>query len=82
MLDLSDTLSQLPESLTCCSDQNWTLRNSTTLEVTIPKTSAMNSIFDELSKHRIQVQSMRNKTNRLEQLFMEITSQQQETNQE
>jgi ABC-2 type transport system ATP-binding protein len=33
---------------------------------------AMNYVFEELARHNIQVISMRNKSNRLEELFMDI----------
>ena len=74
VLDLVSPLTRLPESLADSVDQNWKLRNAMTLEVMAPKTQGMNAAFALLSKHQIQVASMRNKTNRLEQLFMEITS--------
>ncbi len=46
-----------------CIDEN-------TLEVCIDEKMQINSLFKQLSEHNIQVLSMRNKTNRLEQLFM------------
>jgi ABC-2 type transport system ATP-binding protein len=45
-----------------------------TLEVVVPKSQGINSYFKVLSDHNIVVQSMRNKTNRLEQLFLEMTN--------
>ncbi len=74
VLDLASPLTRLPESLADSSDQTWKLRNAMTLEIMVSKTQGMNAAFDLLSKHQIQVASMRNKTNRLEQLFMEITA--------
>ena len=41
-----------------------------TLEVSIDEKAQINSLFSTLSENNIQVLSMRNKTNRLEQLFM------------
>jgi ABC-2 type transport system ATP-binding protein len=42
------------------------------LEIEIEKTQGLNSIFDQLSKANIKVLSMRNKANRLEELFVSI----------
>ena len=77
VLDLASPLTRLPEPLADSVDQNWKLRNTMTLEVMVSKTRGMNAAFEQLSKHQIQVASMRNKTNRLEQLFMEITAESQ-----
>jgi len=41
-----------------------------TLEVDISQDNSINQVFETLSKHNINVLSMRNKSNRLEQLFM------------
>ncbi len=73
ILDLESPLARLPEPLADSVDPGWKLRNTMTLEVMVSKTRGMNTIFELLSKHQIRVESMRNKTNRLEQLFMEIT---------
>jgi ABC-2 type transport system ATP-binding protein len=43
-----------------------------TLEAEMPRTQAMNSLFDTLTSHGITVLSMRNKTNRLEELFVRL----------
>ncbi|MCG8415464.1 MAG: ABC transporter ATP-binding protein, partial [Pseudomonadales bacterium] len=40
------------------------------LEITIPAGVSMNSVFAEINEKGIDVSSMRNKTNRLEQLFL------------
>ncbi len=77
VLDLASPMTRLPDQLTDSVDQNWKLRNTMTLEVMVSKTQGMNAVFDLLSKHQIRVESMRNKTNRLEQLFMEITAEDQ-----
>ncbi|MEW5756213.1 MAG: ABC transporter ATP-binding protein [Pseudomonadota bacterium] len=49
----------------------------TTLEVDICKDNGLNPLFAALNQHGIEVLSMRNKSNRLEQLFMNLL----ETNQ-
>ena len=41
-----------------------------TLEINLQEKSQLNELFKLLTKHNIQISSMRNKTNRLEQLFM------------
>ncbi len=46
--------------------------DATTLEVEIEKSHSINTLFEQLSKHNIQVLSMRNKSNRLEELFMRL----------
>ncbi|POZ53803.1 ABC transporter ATP-binding protein [Methylovulum psychrotolerans] len=42
------------------------------LEVAVPKESGLNELFRQLSEQQIQVLSLKNKTNRLEQLFMDL----------
>lgn len=46
------------------------------LEIEIAKTKGLNHIFSQLSEQGIQVMSMRNKANRLEELFVSIVQQQ------
>lgn len=43
-----------------------------TLEVDVPKNDALNEVFESLSKQNIKVMSMRNKANRLEELFVRL----------
>jgi len=43
-----------------------------TLEVDVLKQGGLNPVFEELSKQNIQVMSMRNKSNRLEELFVRL----------
>ncbi|MEP1444506.1 MAG: ABC transporter ATP-binding protein [Paraglaciecola sp.] len=43
-----------------------------TLEVDVPKEAGLNSVFEQLTKKEIQVLSMRNKSNRLEELFVRM----------
>lgn len=45
-----------------------------TLEVDVDKNTGLNSLFSQLSEQGIRVQSMRNKANRLEELFMHIVA--------
>ena len=43
-----------------------------TLEVTLDKAHSMNDLFKLLESQNIQVRSMRNKSNRLEELFVKM----------
>ncbi|GAB56775.1 Nod factor export ATP-binding protein I [Glaciecola punicea ACAM 611] len=43
-----------------------------TLEVDVPKDSGLNVVFEEFSARKIKVMSMRNKANRLEELFVKL----------
>lgn len=46
--------------------------DDTTIEVTKNKSQSISRIFEHLNSHNIVVESMRNKANRLEELFMEM----------
>ncbi len=48
------------------------LRDSTTLEASLPKSRSLNRMFAVLESEGIEVCSMRNKANRLEELFMRL----------
>ena len=48
------------------------LRDAETLEVDVPKSQSLNQVFIELEQQGISVLSMRNKANRLEELFMHL----------
>lgn len=48
--------------------------DETTLEVIVAQERGINRLFAALDEHGIQVQSLRNKQNRLEQLFMDLLS--------
>ncbi|NDV92248.1 ATP-binding cassette domain-containing protein [Alteromonas sp. 345S023] len=43
-----------------------------TLEVDVEKTEGLNPVFTQLSEQNVQVMSMRNKSNRLEELFVRL----------
>lgn len=66
VLDLKRPLAEPPEIPQCetyCPDEM-------TLEITFPKTYTLNQLFELLSKYNIETLSMRNKANRLEELFL------------
>jgi len=48
------------------------LRDATTLVASLPKSSSLNALFAQLELDGIQVRSMRNKVNRLEELFLRL----------
>jgi len=48
------------------------LRDSTTLEVSVTRDQGLNPLFEALSERGIEVVSLRNKQNRLEQLFIDL----------
>jgi len=50
----------------------FTQLDSTTLEVTIRKGQLLNRVFEHLGNQGVVVESLRNKTNRLEEIFMEM----------
>ncbi|WP_371195600.1 ABC transporter ATP-binding protein [Glaciecola sp. SC05] len=55
----------IPEFVSRATDEQ-------TLEVDVPKASGLNPVFEELSKQNVNVMSMRNKSNRLEELFVRL----------
>ncbi|MDU0353697.1 ABC transporter ATP-binding protein [Paraglaciecola aquimarina] len=67
VLDLSSDASSL--SLSGITSR---LLDERTLEVDVPKESALNTVFQQLTEQNIQVLSMRNKSNRLEELFVRM----------
>ena len=42
------------------------------LEVTVDKQQNLNEVFEQLSRHNIEIKSMRNKRNRLEEMFIKL----------
>ena len=68
VLDLEEPLEMAP------AIDNYSLRldDPLTLVTAINKDSSINKLFDELNKLNIKVKSMRNESNRLEELFIEM----------
>lgn len=56
-------------------DFQWRQVDDHTLEVDVQKSKGLNSVFAQLSEQNIQVLSMRNKANRLEELFVNLVEQ-------
>jgi len=68
-----DSRAVLPETVEL-EHYNLTRLDDHTLEVEVDKEQDLNQVFDELSKHGIGISSMRNKTNRLEEMFVSLLS--------
>lgn len=68
ILDLDDELNELPAG----HDFNLRLRDSSTVEVELKKERHLNELFELFSAHNIHIRSMRNKSNRLEELFLRL----------
>lgn len=68
VLSLRDALQAAPQ----IDDFVVRLRNPNELEVEIEKGRTLNSLFDSLSALGVEVESMRTKTNRLEELFIRL----------
>ncbi len=68
ILDLHNSVEQLPE----IPGYHLNLSDSKTLIADVPRGSGLNQLFSGLTEAGIHVRSMKNKTNRLEQLFMNL----------
>lgn len=68
VLDTQENLMQAPVV------ENYVIRHvdTSTLEVEVEKGRSLNLLFETLSKQQVQVLSMRNKVNRLEELFVSL----------
>ncbi|MCW7472176.1 ABC transporter [Leptospira levettii] len=52
---------------------NWIWLDDHSLEVQLDKKASVNDLFAELTKQKMEVLSLRNKSNRLEELFLSLT---------
>ena len=68
VIDLEHPIESAPE----LSHFTFKLQDPSTLIVAIDKQQTMNNLFTELNKLNISVKSMRNESNRLEELFMNV----------
>jgi len=75
VLDIREPLSKTPR----IEGMNVKLRDQFTLEVSLPKQKSLNALFSALDKSDIRVLSMRNKANRLEELFLRLVDAGQST---
>lgn len=69
ILDLDRMPSELPE----IEKVSFRKKDELSLEFDLPKEKALNDVFNWLSENKIRVLSMRNKANRLEELFVQLT---------
>ena len=69
VLYLADHVNQLPLCIPGCDIRPI---DDHTLEVDVQRGTGINPVFETLSKYNIQVTGMRNKSNRLEQLFVHL----------
>ena len=68
LLDIDQSLDNPPS----ISNFQISLEDSNTLNVAIKKDQSINHLFDQLSEQGITVSSMRNESNRLEEMFIEM----------
>ena len=68
VLDIREPLSVAPQ----IEGMQLKLRDEFTLEVSVPKQKSINALFASLDKLGVHVLSMRNKSNRLEELFLRL----------
>lgn len=64
---------QLGDSMPCA------LKDGTRLEVRVNRGVTLNQVFEKLSDKGLMVESMRNKSNRIEELFIDLVSSKKET---
>jgi ABC-2 type transport system ATP-binding protein len=55
------------------------LLDDSTIEVKINKSQSLNSLFDLLTQNGLKISNIRNKTNRLEELFIDLISENKQT---
>ncbi|MEO8965658.1 MAG: ABC transporter ATP-binding protein [Gammaproteobacteria bacterium] len=68
IFDVADTL----EHTIDLNEYPFRILDKTTLEIEFRKTQSLNELFAHLSKQNIRIIGMRNKTNRLEELFIRL----------
>jgi len=68
VLDLQEPLPVVPQ----IEGMEFKLRDAFTLEASVPKQKSLNTLFSALDRAGVQVKSMRNKANRLEELFLRL----------
>ena len=68
IFDLNDPIKELPN----LDDYNLKLVDTTTIEVEVDRERNINKLFEILTKKNINITSMRNKTSRLEELFLKL----------
>ncbi len=74
ILDLREPVDRCPS----VEGMEITLRDERTLEASLPREKSLNKLFAELDRQDIHVLSMRNKANRLEELFLRLVDKNQQ----
>ncbi len=69
ILDLREPIKKIPEF----AGYSVKKRDTSSLEVEVDKNVGVNGLFRQLSEYKIEVVSLRNKANRLEELFVNLT---------
>jgi len=64
---------QLPKSLPEIEKVTFRFKDEMSIEFDLPKEKALNDVFEWFTQNNIKVLSMRNKSNRLEELFVRLT---------
>lgn len=64
---------KVPKEFPSIKSVEFRTRDDSSIEIDVAKEVAINQVFDWLSQQNIQVMSMRNKANRLEELFVKMT---------
>ena len=70
LLDLAKPISVAPE----IEGYEFELTEGKLLNVAVPKGRSLNPLFQQLTENQIEVLSLKNKSNRLEQLFMDLVN--------
>ncbi|CAG7857421.1 partial putative ABC transporter ATP-binding protein YadG, partial [biofilm metagenome] len=68
VLDLVEPLMEKPQLDGCHIDDI----TDKTISISVPKSVGLNSLFDQLTAKNIKILSLKNRSNRLEQLFMDL----------
>ena len=68
IFDLNNPIKELPN----LDDYNLKLIDTTTIEVEVDRERNINKLFEKLTEKNINITSMRNKTSRLEELFLKL----------
>ena len=75
ILSLASSLDKFPEEKEC--PFTLTKRTADSIEIQVDNTTSINDVFLWLNKHNIAVSSMKNKSNRLEALFIQMLERKQ-----
>jgi len=75
VLDLAEPLAQQQTQPLALSDYRVLSADQLRLEVEVPRGAGLNGLFQQLQQQGIKVESLRNKSNRLEEFFLRLLSQ-------